>query len=218
MRFVTSIYRFALAALCLVGMRDAWPLGAAGRWVYLTYQGNLALALVMLWAGAATLLKGVQPPAWLKGCVTFYMALIGLTVRLSAQGILPAGPTLLPGIDVATLLQVVTPIMAFVDFILFDPHRRFAWHYTLTWLAYLPVYIGFVLVRASVSPHGGPGAGGSPYPSALLDLSHLGWGRMTVNLAEGLVCYFALALALFLVDRILPAATPLTAGPTRGRR
>ena len=108
------------------------------------------------------------------------------------------------------MVHVITPIMAVVDFILFDPHRRFKWHYVLTWLIYFPIYLAFVLVRAAIWPHSGPEDGGNPYPYAFIDLGKLGWGQLTVNIAACLVSFFILGLVLFLIDRILPPKTPLT--------
>ena len=64
MRFIAGIWRLAIAALCFVGTYEAWTI--PNRWVYFTFQTGFVLGVVMLWAGAASLLEGIQPPAWLK--------------------------------------------------------------------------------------------------------------------------------------------------------
>lgn len=210
MRYLVAIYRFLIAFFCLAGTHEAWLLGIGNKWVYFTFQTNMALGLVMLWAGAATLLKGIQPPAWLKGCLTLYILITGL-VAMVVLGINSSPYLLVMGIRTTYMIHAIAPVMALVDFLLFDPHRRFKWHYVLTWLIYFPLYLAFVLVRAAIWPHSGPEPGGNPYPYAFIDLSRLGWGQMTVNIAEYLVVFFVLGLVLFLIDRILPARTVLTA-------
>lgn len=210
MRYLVAIYRFLIAFFCLAGTHEAWLLGIGNKWVYFTFQTNMALGLVMLWAGAATLLKGIQPPAWLKGCLTLYILITGL-VAMVVLGINSSPYLLVMGIRTTYMIHAIAPVMALVDFLLFDPHRRFKWHYVLTWLIYFPLYLAFVLVRAAIWPHSGPEPGGNPYPYAFIDLGRLGWGQMTVNIAEYLVVFFVLGLVLFLIDRILPARTVLTA-------
>lgn len=213
MRFFTtlfvSVYRFAAAIFCFAGTMEFWLMHAGNKIVYFTYQTNIALGVIMLWAGAATLLRGVQPPAWLKGCLTLYIVVTGLVAWL----VLPPSPPTTPvvcGLMTTTMAHVITPIMAVIDFVLFDAHRRFAWHYALTWLIYLPVYLGFVLVRAHFWPHSGPADGGSPYPYGFIDLPALGWTRFGINIGIYLGVFFALGLLLVIIDRILPAKTRLT--------
>ena len=65
MRFIVALWRFAIAGFCFVGTYEAWS--KPQFWVYFTFQTGFVLGIVMLWSGAATLLKGIQPPAWLKG-------------------------------------------------------------------------------------------------------------------------------------------------------
>lgn len=210
MRYLVAVYRFLIAFFCLAGTHEAWLLGAANHWVYFTFQTNVALGLVMIWAGAATLFNWKQPPAWLKGCLTLYIVITGL-VAVVVLGLDSSSYLLVMGIRTSYMVHAITPIMAVVDFILFDPHRRFKWHYVLTWLIYFPVYLTFVLVRAAIWPNSGPEDGGNPYPYAFIDLGKLGWGQLTVNIAEYLVIFFILGLVLFLIDKVLPPKTPLTA-------
>ena len=76
MRFIVALWRLAIAGLCFVGTYEAWS--KPQYWVYFTFQTGFVLGIVMLWAGAATLLKGIQPPAWLKGCLTLYAIVTAL--------------------------------------------------------------------------------------------------------------------------------------------
>lgn len=201
MRFIAGLWRLAVAALCFIGTYAAWA--RPTLWVYLTVQIGFMLGLVMLWAGAASLLKGIQPPAWLKGCVTLYALIVALVSLLAApDGTLGEQQAL--GAMAGTMLLRVAPVMAVADFILCDAHRRFRWHYCLSWLAYLPVWLVAVAVRAAIWPASGPGVGGNPYPYPFLDLGALGFGQFAVNVLQALAGAAGAALVLFIIDRIEP--------------
>lgn len=139
MRFIVALWRFAIAGFCFVGTYEAWS--KPQFWVYFTFQTGFVLGIVMLWSGAATLLKGIQPPAWLKGCLTVYAIVTALVAFFLTP---PDDPAYVPqviGIMTNTMLHKIAPIMAVIDFVLFDPHRRFRWHYMFSWLAYFPAYL-----------------------------------------------------------------------------
>ena len=204
MRLLAGIFRLAAAGLAIAGTFTTWSGARPWDWVFFTNQTNLLFAFVMLWAGAASLVRGVQPPAWLKGCVTLYMAITGLVAWL----VLPPatmGPetVMVLGLATPTIVHVITPIMAGVDFLLFDAHRRFAWHYVFSWMIYFPLYLAFVLLRAAMLPDA-PLPNGSLYPYPFVDVSQLGWAQLGMNAVTYLGAFLAGGLLLFLVDRLLP--------------
>lgn len=202
MRFIASLWRFATAALCFMGISEAWSI--PNRWAYFTFQTGFALGVIMAWAGAASLLRGIQPPAWLKGCITLYAVVTALVAFLLMP---PDNPQFVPqffGIMTNTMLHRIAPIMAVVDFLIFDQHRRFKWHFVFSWLSYFPIYLAFILVRAQLWPSSGPSAGGNPYPYTFIDLRALGVPQFGINVFELCIAFFALSLIIFLIDRILP--------------
>lgn len=203
MRIVAGLWRLATAFVCLASVSVAWH--ATNYWVYFTFQTGLVLGLVMIWAGAASLVDGKQPPAWVKGCVTFYIVVTGLVAWLLLPPSDPATAKYVFGIMTNTLLHRVAPVMAVVDFLLFDSHRRFSWKYPLTWLVYFPFYLAFVLIRAQLWPHSGPEAGGNPYPYGFINLSKIGWEQLAINSGWLLAGLVVLGLVVFLIDRILPS-------------
>lgn len=206
MRFIAGLWRLAIAGLCFLGTYEAWQ--RPELWVYFTFQTGAVLGFTMLWAGAASILKGIQPPAWLKGAVTLYALITAIVAFLLMP---PDDPNYVPqilGIMTNTMLHRITPIMAVVDFLLCDPHRRFRWQYTFSWLIYLPIWLAFIVIRALIWPHSGPAAGGNPYPYTFIDANALGWTQFGINCAELAAGCFILALILFIIDRIEPA-TPL---------
>ena len=204
MRLFVGVYRLLIAFFAIAGTSETWMGVKAWDWVYFTNQTNMVLGVVMLWAGAASLLKGIQPPAWLKGCLTLYIAITGLVawLILDPVTITPETARCL-GVPLITMVHVITPIMAVVDFVLFDAHRRFAWHYTLTWLLYFPLYLAFVLLRAVIFPDGLL-PNDSLYPYPFVDVQQIGWPQLGVNIVTYLAAFFVLGLVLFLLDRALP--------------
>lgn len=202
MKYAVGIYRLVIAFFCLVWTSVAW--GEPNHWVYFTYETNFLLGLVMLWAGVACLIDGKQPPAWLKGVLTLYIIITGLVAAFFLPPSDPESIQYVFGIETGNILHWVTPILAVLDFIFFDAHRRFKWNYVLTWLIYFPFYLTFVLVRAHLWPHSGPEDGGNPYPYGFIDLNQIGWRQMGINIAFCIVGFAVLALVLVIADHILP--------------
>lgn len=202
MRFFAGLWRLAIAAMCFVGTYEAWH--KPQFWTYFTFQAGFVLGFVMLWAGAASILRGVQPPAWLKGCVTVYAVITAVVAFLMMPPDDPAYVPQILGLMTNTWLHRVAPIMAVIDFVLFDAHRRFRWHYALSWLAYFPAYLAFVLIRAAIWPHSGPAAGGNPYPYVFIDPNALGWAGFGMNCGRLALGFLAIGFVTFLIDRILP--------------
>lgn len=202
MRFVAGIWRLAIVALCVMGTSEAWT--QPNRWVYFTFQTGALVGFVMLWAGAASLVRGVQPPAWLKGAATTYAIVVALVAFTMLP---PDDPRYVPqimGIMTNTMLHRIVPAMVVLDFLLFDEHRRLKASYPLLWLIYPPLYLTFVLVRAWWWPHDGPGAGGSPYPYDFLNLPAVGWAQFGIACLKVLAAFLASGAVVCLVDRALP--------------
>ncbi|WEV72672.1 Pr6Pr family membrane protein [Bifidobacterium sp. ESL0790] len=202
MKYFVGIYRLVIAFLCLAWTSVAWT--TPSYWVYFTYETNFLLGLVMLWAGAASLIDGKQPPAWLKGILTLYILITGLVAFFVLPPANPATAKYVFGVMTNVILHKAVPIMAVIDFVLFDAHRRFKWHYIFSWLLYFPFYLAFVLIRAHLWPHSGPEAHGNPYPYGFIDLTKITWGQLGINIVEYIIIFAVLGLVLFLIDRALP--------------
>lgn len=202
MRFLAGLWRLAIVALCAMGVSEAWS--RPNRWVYFTFQTGLLIGFVMLWAAAATLVRGVQPPAWLKGAATTYAIVVAIVAFFMLP---PDDPEYVPrilGVMTNTMLHRIVPVMVLVDFLLFDEHRRFKASYPLLWLVYPPLYLAFVLVRAWWMPGSGPGVNGSAYPYGFLDLPVIGWPQFGVSCLKVLAVFLAAGAVVCLLDRALP--------------
>lgn len=201
-----ALFRLATAFFAFAGTFEAWTGQIPNKWVFFTFQSNIAVGVIMAWAGMATLLRGIQPPAWLKGCLTLYIGITGLVANFILH--IQPGPPYVLHISTSTMAHMIVPVMALVDFLLFDAHRRMKWHYSLTWLLYFPLYLGFVLVRAHFYPNAGPGHDALPtssYPYDCIDVSQIGWAQLGINICIYLAAFLALGLIIVGLDRALPS-------------
>ena len=92
----------------------------------------------------------------------------------------------------------LTPIAAFVHFVLMVPHRRLRIRNAAYWLLYPVAYCAFSTVRGVLSPS-------SDYPYGFVDVSELGYGGLLLNVLIYGVGFFVLGLVLVGLDRLLPA-------------
>lgn len=211
MRYFIALFRLIIAAFALIGTYKSWTFIDFSNIVYFTHQTNILLAIVMMWAALSTLSSVKAPPQWLKGMVTLYIVITGLVSWLILPPSNPATAKYVFGIMTVTMVHVITPILASLDFLLFDEHRQLRWRYAAYWLSYFPIYLAFVLIRAAIWPHSGPKDDGSPYPYPFVDLPKIGWEQLGINIVEYLSVFAILGLILIAIDHALPALTPLSA-------
>lgn len=212
-QFFVALFRFAIAFFAFAGTFEAWTGAIPSKFVFFTFQSNIAMGVVMVWAGFATLLRGIQPPAWLKGCFTLYITITGLVANFVLH-IVPGVPYVF-GIASSNMVHIIVPICAVIDFLFFDAHRRYKWHYSLTWLIYFPLYLAFVLIRAAIWPNSGPGHDQfhtSSYPYNFIDVSRIGWPQLGINIVIYLAVFLALGLIIVGIDKILPSKALVSTG------
>lgn len=213
MRYVAGVFRLVIAFFCLAGTSETWTFAKPANFAYFTHQTNLLLGITMLWAAIASFTGTKQPPAWLKGMLTLNILITGIVAAVILP---PTDPSefvyisWLPGIPLVRMVHVIAPILATVDFLVFDEHRRYPWSYAFWWLLYFPVYLAFVLIRAQIWPNSGPEKGGNPYPYGFVNLKELGWAGLGKNIVIYMAAFCIAGLLLCLIDHVLPRRTPLT--------
>lgn len=217
MKFFVSFYRFVSAFFCLAGCRGIITHGQVKHLAFFTYQSNIILGFVMFWAGVATLIKGIQPPAWLKGMITLDIAVTGLVAWLALppadlNASLKVGP-----IPCIILLHIVNPTMAGIDFLLFDEHRRMTAKMPLFWMIYFPVYLVFILICAAIFPNSNLLDNGSPYPYGFIDLKNISVQQFLQNIVLYAAAFVVLGYIIYAIDAALPAKTALTGETHKGR-
>lgn len=205
MNVVVAVCRLTAALLALIATHEIWLQGDVDGLVYFTNQSGLVFAVVMVWGALASLRQAGllperwpihQPPAWLKGAVTLFLAITGLISHFVLE---PPDPTLTPtflGLTEPQLEHQITPVYAVVDFVLFDGHKRLRWSHAFWWLTYLYAYAAFALIRAELLET-------PDYPYSFIDLGELGWGGVATNIAIYSVGFLVLGLVFVAIDRAL---------------
>jgi len=194
---VVAVFRFAVAALALAGTKEIWLQGEVDGLLYFTNQSGVLLTVVMVWGGIASLLRKPQPPAWLKGGVTLFLAITGLVAYFVLAPEAADAPVRAVGLTAGQIEHQLNPVLAVLDFLLLDPHRRTRWRYAWWWLTYLLAYVTFTTIRGTVWDLG--------YPYGFIDLDEHGWGGLAVNVLIYGTGFFLLGLLIVLVDRRMPA-------------
>ena len=137
MGVVVGVYRLALAAITFVALFWTPSEGVSfdiEDYVYFTNQSNLLLAVVMLWGGVAVLARRTEPKPWLWGAVTLFILITGLVSYLILDPAPPGEEVIALGLTHDQLVHRLTPIAAFVHFLLMVPHRRLRVRNAAWWL------------------------------------------------------------------------------------
>jgi len=202
---VVALFRLCIAALALAATKEVWLDLQPHELTRFTNQANLMLAVVMIWAALASLGLFRQPPAWFKVGVLMLLSVTGLVVFFILGPESPDAPIRFLGMTQGTIEHQITPVLALIDFLVLDQHRRLRWSAPAIWLSYMIAYVAFALVRAALiaEPH---------YEYGFINLTDLGWGGLLRNVALLSVGFGVLGLVYVAIDRALPAHPLLGSG------
>ena len=177
-RIVCGARLLAVAAVIAgVLLTAAGPATATGLLPFFTIQSNVGYAIFAGWA-ARRVWRG-EPPASaaLKGAVTLYVVITGLVYHLvltnPASGFAVAEVhRALPEAIGNQLLHTVVPVLAVLDWLVFDARGRYRWRYPVYWLAFPLGYLGFALVRGLIVHR---------YPYPFIDVRELGYRGVAIS-------------------------------------
>jgi hypothetical protein len=195
-----------VAALAGVVLTAAGPATVTGLLPFFTIQSNVGYGIFAAWAA----FRGRDTPPALKGAVTLYVAITGLVYHLvltnPASGF-AVGPVerTLPDAIGNQLLHTVVPLLAVLDWLLFDVRGRFRWRYALYWLAFPLGYLAFALVRGLVV---------DKYPYPFINVNELGYAGVSVSSLFFAVAFWVLGLLFVTIDRLGRRLSRRTAAPT----
>jgi len=183
-----------VAVIAGVALTAAGAATVSGLLPYFTIQSNVAYGIFAGWAAV----RDRTAPAALKGAVTLYVAITGLVYHLvltnPASGF-SVGPVERTPVEAVgnQLLHTVVPLLAVLDWLIFDQRRRFRWRHAAYWLAFPLGYLGFALVRGLIT-------GTYPYP--FIDVRELGYDGVALSAVFFAVAFWLLGLAFVAIDRI----------------
>ncbi len=96
-------------------------------------------------------------------------------------------------------LHVILPIMFILDWVLFYEHGHTKWYYPLLCVVMPLIYVGFILIRASII---GTRSVSVLYPYFFLDLKTLGVGGFLGWLGALLLIFIAIGYLIYFLDNI----------------
>lgn len=205
MDYVIAAFRLFVVVLAAMGTKEIWLEGDLHGLAYFTKQTAFMLIVVMAWGALAQLGWLRRPPAWFKGAVVLFLVITALVSYFVLEPEAADAPAIFLGLTSGTIEHELNPLLAVIDFVLFDKHRRLRWRHAALWLTYLLAYAAFTTIRAELltEPH---------YPYGFVDLGALGWSGFLLNIAMYGVGFYVLGLAVVGVDRLLPARALLGSG------
>ena len=183
-----------VAVVAGVALTAAGAATVSGLLPYFTIQSTVAYGIFAGWAA----LRDRVAPAVLKGAVTLYVAITGLVYHLvlanPASGFAAAPVHRTPVEAVGNqLLHTVVPLLAVLDWLIFDQRRRFRVRYAAYWLAFPLGYLGFALVRGLIT---------HTYPYPFIDVRKLGYDGVALSALVFAAAFWLLGLAFVAIDRI----------------
>ncbi len=156
---------------------------------YFTILTNIIAAIAMT---ASVLAPGgfFDRPA-VRTAITSYIVVVGITYHLLLRNLwAPQGLDLVAD----TALHYVTPALFVLDWMVFVPKSRVAWHTAFSALVYPLVYLAWTLWHGSWS---------SFYPYPFVDVSKIGLPKALTNSAAMAIGFLALYLILLGIGRVI---------------
>lgn len=193
-----------IAVIAGVMLTTAGPPTATGLLPYFTIQSNVGYGIFAGWAVFRAWRGHLWTPPVLKGAVTLYVVITGLVYHLvltnpaSGFAVTFGHRTLAEAIG-NQLLHTVVPLLAVLDWLVFDARGRYRWRYPLYWLAFPLGYLAFALIRGLIVHR---------YPYPFIDVRELGYRGVTISSAVLAVAFWILGLLFVLIDRLAASRSP----------
>ncbi|MFF5212646.1 Pr6Pr family membrane protein [Streptosporangium sp. NPDC000396] len=205
-----TAFRLMLILAAVVGLIYTWLALASplNPLVLFTVQSNLMLAGYCSWR----VVSRRRPSAGVKGAVTLYIVITGLVWHfLRMRGANPFEHLSLSGLGLGNfLLHYVTPIMAVIDWLVFDRTApRPKWAAALVWLTYPMAYLVFALIRGALLPS----YAWKRYPYPFLDVDRFGYGGVSLMAVALAVCFLLLGYGLIALHRVVDRAHRTAVAP-----
>jgi hypothetical protein len=200
-RRIVAAFRLVTVLSVVAGivLTAAGPPTVAGLLPYFTIQSNVALGLFAGYAVWRARRGDIEPSPLVKGAVTLYVTITGLVYHLVLANPASGFAMVQPERDLVAaagnqFLHTVVPLLAVLDWLLFDTRGRYRWRYALYWLAFPLGYLGFALVRGLIV---------DAYPYPFVDVGALGYDGVAMTAPLFAFAFWVLGLLFVLIDRTL---------------
>jgi hypothetical protein len=197
MRFVFAVLRAIMGILTLVAVMATFiataakgPVNPFNFFGFFTIQSNIIIAIVLLMLAVDGFAKRRQSPLLLltRASATTYIVIVGIVYNTLLTGL--EGGVVLPWAN--TVVHVVLPIYALIDWVLFADRSPLPWRRFWIVVIYPIVWCVVVLIRGATD-------GWVPYP--FLD-PKLGYGVVFLYVVGIAVAVLAVGAAVWALSRV----------------
>ncbi|MDR2840552.1 MAG: Pr6Pr family membrane protein [Paludibacter sp.] len=197
MKLVIIIFRLLIVISAFVGTYQSWTFARPHDLIYFTNQSNLFIGVLYFWLAFADIFNCKKPSASLHAAVVFYIAITGLVANFVLDLSAIHYPLIIAPLTVNHFVHIITPVMAFIDFLLFAKHRQLKFKHAASWLVYPVVYFIVILILVAIIPSIG-------YPYPFIDHNLLGTKALLINVVKFAAAFYLLGLLIVLLDKYLP--------------
>lgn len=196
-RWARLIYSAVLAVLAVSGLVEVFD-GTFGMFMFYTYLSNALVAVIFLIQTVFCIMelagKPIRIPSSLKGFTALAILFTFLTVFLVLS------PFSLPSDWLDARVHYIVPLMAFFEWILFEPHGTMRFYHPFCWLFTPIVYFAYVLVLAI---SGLKFNGTNYFPYFFMDVPSYGWGFVIGMLFMLAGVFLVFGYIMFGVDKLI---------------
>lgn len=196
---VTIRLATVLGVLAGITLTAVGPSTLIGLLPYFTIQSNLAVGILAGYGGWRAWHGRSGAPSLVTGAVTLYITITAVVYHLVLAN--PASPFAMaqPERDLAgtignQLLHTVVPLLALLDWLLYDARGRYQLRFAAYWLAFPLGYLGFALIRGLIVKE---------YPYPFIDAAALGYGGVGLSTLLFGGAFWLLGLGFIGIDRSL---------------
>ena len=196
-KYVKLIYSLVLTILAVSGVVDGYD-GTFGIFMYYTYLSNIIVCAVFAIQTVFTALdlfakKPLVIPQSVKGFEALAILFTFLTIFLVLS------PFSAPSDWLDARIHYIVPLMAFLDWIIFEPHGKMRFYHPFCWLFTPVVYFAYVLVLAI----SGLKFNGDYFPYFFMDVQEYGWGFVVGMLIMLAAVFVLFGYIMFGIDRLI---------------
>ncbi|ERJ11483.1 Pr6Pr family membrane protein [Haloplasma contractile] len=160
---------------------------------YFTIQSNL---LIAIWLTASCIYTKRNQDHFLfkpivKGGITLYISITGIIYVTMLAGLWE--PTGIRAIGVF-ILHYLTPLGAFIDWLIFEKKRAYKWDFILVWMAYPLGYLMFCLIRGPLVDY---------YPYPFINVSVYGYNTVMMNAVKMTIFFILIGSVLVIFNNLI---------------
>ena len=197
-KWARLIYSAVLAVLAISGVLGGYD-GTFGIFMYYTYLSNIIVCVIFAVQTVFCVLEvtgrsTIRIPSSIKGFGALAILFTFLTVFLVLS------PFSAPSDWLDARIHYIVPLMAFLEWIIFEPHGTMRFYHPMCWLFTPVAYFAYVLVLAISGIKYGED---DYFPYFFMDVAEYGWGFVMGMLLMLAGVFLVFGYIMFGADKLI---------------